>query len=319
MASLTRRRFLGSLAAAAAPALLPGSPVGASPLRAGAPGPARLPLAFSTLGCPGWEWKKVLDEAARLGYAAIELRGIEGDMDLPKRPELCGPRLKQSLDELSARGLLVSDLGCSAEMHEAEPARRTAQLDDARRFIDLAQAMGVRYVRVFGNKLLPGEPRSATIERIVAGLKGLGAHAQGSGVDVLLESHGDFVRSPDLLEILTAVRMPGVALLWDAHHTCVAGKEAPADTYSSLGRFVRHTHLKDSRPVKDGEVRYVLTGEGTVPVKETVRVLAAAGYKGYYCFEWEKKWHPEIDDPEIAFPHYARTMAGYLAEAGVKA
>ena len=59
-------------------------------------------------------------------------------------------------------------------------------------------------------------------------------------------------------------------------------------------RFVRHTHLKDSRPEGDG-VRYVLTGEGRVPLRETVNVLKGAGYKGYYCFEWEKKWHPEIE------------------------
>ena len=43
-----------------------------------------------------------------------------------------------------------------------------------------------------------------------------------------------------------------------------------------------------------------------------------AGYQGYYCFEWEKKWHPEIEDPEIAFPHYAKLMAEYLTAAGVK-
>jgi predicted xylose isomerase-like sugar epimerase len=54
-------------------------------------------------------------------------------------------------------------------------------------------------------------------------------------------------------------------------------------------------------------------------VKEQVRVLAAAGYKGLYCFEWEKKWHPEIEEPEVAFPHYAKTMAEYLSAAGVKA
>ena len=54
-------------------------------------------------------------------------------------------------------------------------------------------------------------------------------------------------------------------------------------------------------------------------MKEQVRVLAAAGYEGLYGFEWEKKWHPEIEEPEVAFPHYAKTMAGYLAAAGVKA
>ena len=31
-------------------------------------------------------------------------------------------------------------------------------------------------------------------------------------------------------------------------------------------------------------------------------MLAANDYKGFYCFEWEKKWHPEIEEPEVAFP-----------------
>jgi hypothetical protein len=52
-------------------------------------------------------------------------------------------------------------------------------------------------------------------------------------------------------------------------------------------------------------------------VREQVKVLADGGYGGFYGFEWEKKWHPEIEPPEVAFPHYAKTMATYLAEAGV--
>ena len=62
----------------------------------------------------------------------------------------------------------------------------------------------------------------------------------------------------------------------------------------------------------------MLTGKGEVPVKEQVRVLAANGYKGFYCYEWEKKWHPEIEEPEVAFPHYVGVMTDYLAQAGVK-
>ncbi len=61
-----------------------------------------------------------------------------------------------------------------------------------------------------------------------------------------------------------------------------------------------------------------MTGTGEVPVRSQVQVLAGAGYRGYYCFEWEKKWHPEIEEPEVAFPHYAKTMGEYLAAAGVR-
>ena len=279
--------------------------------RSGAAGPPRLPLAFSTLGCPAWSLTKVLAEAERLGYAAVELRGIEGEMDLTRRPELTGSGIPETRRRFADHGLVISDLGASSRMHESDPIARAAQLDEGRRFIDLAHELGVPFVRVFGDKLVAGETKEKTVERVVDGLRTLGEHAKGSGVSVLIESHGDFARSDDLKNILTAVNLPTVALLWDAHHTVVLGKESPAETWRALGSFVRHTHIKDSRPDGDG-VRYVLTGEGTVPVLETVRVLQEGGYKGYYCFEWEKKWHPELEEPEVAFPHYARTMSSYL-------
>jgi hypothetical protein len=40
--------------------------------------------------------------------------------------------------------------------------------------------------------------------------------------------------------------------------------------------------------------------------------LKKANYKGYYSFEWEKKWHPEIQEPDIAFPHFAKEIINYL-------
>jgi sugar phosphate isomerase/epimerase len=200
-------------------------------------------------------------------------------------------------------------------MHEKDPGTRAAQLDEGRRFIDLAHALEVKYVRMFGDRMPEGEPRQDVMKRVVEGFQQMAAHATSAGVIVLMESHGDFTKSRDLVAIERAVKSQAFALLWDAHHTFVAG-EAPADTYAAIGRLVRHTHLKDSKADGTGR-RYVLTGTGEVPVKAQVSVLAAGGYKGYYSFEWEKKWHPEIEDPEVAFPHYARTVGEYLAEAGV--
>jgi sugar phosphate isomerase/epimerase len=277
---------------------------------------ARYPLAFSTLGCPSWTWKTILDQADRLGYAAIELRGVAGEMDLTKVPELSGSQLAATKKALDALGIVVSDLGASAAMHETGDARAKA-LDEGRRFIDLAHAMGVQYVRVFGDRIPPGEPRDAVLARVVEGLQQLCSHAAQAGVTVLMETHGDFTHSNDLEWIHAHVGSNAFALLWDAHHTFVSGHEQPADTWRALGRWVRHTHLKDSKAAGDDR-RYVLTGTGEVPVKAQVAVLAQAGYTGFYCFEWEKKWHPEIEDPGVAFPHYARVMTDYLKEAGVK-
>lgn len=311
MDKITRRQFAQSVTAAlAAPAII--NAAGRSSEK------KKLPIAFSTLGCPNWEWKKILDQASLHGYAAMELRGVMGEMDLPKSPQFTGAKLKESLKDLDALGLKISDLGASARLGEPDPAKRPAQMSEAKRFVDLAHELKAPYVRVFGGKLVNGQTMQAATELIIAGFKELHEHTKGSGVTLLIESHDEFTTSASLLAILQGANVATAALLWDAHHTVVLGKERPAETYKQLGKYVRHTHLKDSKPA-DKDRRYVLTGSGEVPVKETVKVLVANGYKGYYCFEWEKKWHPEIEEPEIAIPHYAKVMREYLAEAGLKA
>jgi sugar phosphate isomerase/epimerase len=273
-----------------------------------------LPLGFSTLGCPTWSWPKILDFAAEHQFASIELRGIQANMDLTKVPELAPERIADARRQLAAHGLSVSCLGASAQMHDRDPVKHAAQLDEARRFIDLAQALGAPYVRVFGNEYVPGVPRPEMLAHIAGALRSLGDYAKPKHVTVVIESHGDFTDSPALLEILQKADSPNVALLWDAHHTFVSGKEQPEDTVRQLGRYIRHTHLKDSVPAGNDR-RYVLTGTGDVPVQRQIAALAQIGYRGFYSFEWEKRWHAEIEEPEVAFAQYAQVASGYLAAA----
>ena len=126
-----------------------------------------------------------------------------------------------------------------------------------------------------------------------------------------------FTDSPTLLELMRLADSPNVAILWDAHHTFVGG-EQPEDTVAQLGKYIRHTHLKDSVP-SGTDRKYVLTGTGEVPVKRQVAALARIGYKGYYSFEWEKRWHPEIEEPEVAFAQYATVDGGLSARRGREA
>ena len=52
----------------------------------------------------------------------------------------------------------------------------------------------------------------------------------------------------------------------------------------------------------------ILTGSGVFPMGEIRRALDAIQYDGFLSFEWEKKWHPEIDPPEIAILHFAEWL-----------
>jgi sugar phosphate isomerase/epimerase len=272
----------------------------------------RLPLAFSTLGCPAWTWKQILDFAELHGFAAVELRGLLGSMDLPTRPELAADKIAESKKHVVAHGLKIACVSSSAQLHSSEAQERTKHIADGKRFIDLAENLEAPYVRVFGNQIKG--PKAEVVARVAAGLHELGEYAGTRNVTVLIESHGDFTDSATLSDVLKQADSRHAALLWDAHHTFASSHEEPEFTLGQLGTWIRHTHLKDSVP-EGKERKYVLTGRGDVPVRRQVQALVKAGYRGYYCFEWEKMWHPDIAEPEVAIADYAEVAGGYLREA----
>ncbi len=275
---------------------------------------SRLPIAFSTLGCPDWELKKILDFAADHGYAAVELRGLQGNLDLPSHAAFAAGQLEQTKRDISAHGIKIACVSSSTRTGEEDAGKRAKELADGRRFIDLASSLEAPYVRVFGDGAAvekgaaPGEELKA---QVAAGLHELGEYAGTKNVTVILESHDNFTASATLSNVFHRAASEHAALLWDAHHTFATSNEEPEFTVKQLGRWIRHTHIKDS--VGTGEDRkYVLTGRGTVPVKRQVEALRSIGYKGYFCYEWEKVWHPDLEDAATAFPDYAKVMSGYL-------
>jgi sugar phosphate isomerase/epimerase len=277
----------------------------------------KVPLAFSTLGCPQWVWNKILSFASGHRFSAIELRGLMGKLDLPSDPLFAADRIQQTKQQIQDAHLKIASVSSSAQMYVEDPAKRAKELSDAKRFIDLAQALGAPYVRVFGGKDETDKspaPDETTKARVAAGLHELGEYAGPRGVTVIIESHDHFTASSSLKDVLTKADSPHVGLLWDAHHTFATANEEPEFTVKQLGPWIRHTHLKDS--VGSGEDRrYVLTGRGNVPVQRQIEALRSIGYKGFYCFEWEKLWHPDIDDPEIAIADYAHVVGDCLGNA----
>ncbi|PWU07900.1 MAG: hypothetical protein C5B47_05450, partial [Verrucomicrobia bacterium] len=129
----------------------------------------RLPLAFSTLGSPKWELSKILEFAQTNGFAAVELRGLMGTLDLPSRPEFAPDRIEQTKKEIAGRGIKIACVSSSTELHIADTTKRAQGIADGKRFIDLAQALGAPNVRVFGNKF-EGGTREEVIARVAAGM-----------------------------------------------------------------------------------------------------------------------------------------------------
>lgn len=268
-------------------------------------------LSFSTLGCPDWNFDKIVNFAADNGYDGIEIRGIERQMNLPECPVFSAGKINDTMKQVRDKGLKIVNLGSSSAMHISDPAERKKNLDEAKAFIDLAQQLHCPYIRVFPNDLPPNQDRNATMELIAKGLLELGDYAKDKNVTVLMESHGEVVKSDDIVHIMQMAAHPHVGLVWDIVNMWSVTKEPPAQVYPKLKPYIHHTHIKDLNMV-DGKEAYTLLGQGVSPVFEGIDALYKGGYTGYYSFEWEKLWHPEIAAPEIALADYPVKMRAHF-------
>lgn len=265
-------------------------------------------LSFSTLGCPDWTFQQIIDFAALHGYNGLEVRGIKREIDLTKCPEFSSPeKIKSTLALMDAKGLKFVNLGASAKMHFHEGKEKENNLTEAKSFIDLAQKIKCPYVRVFPNNFPKDRTRDQTMQTVADNLLSLGNYARDRKVVILLETHGDFSNSDDILKVMKAARHPNIGLVWDIANMWTITKEAPAEIYHKLKKYIHHTHIKDAKFIGE-KLNYTLLGQGDVPIFEAIDILSKSGYKGYYSFEWEKLWHPEIADPEIALADYPKAM-----------
>lgn len=296
-------------------------------------------ISFSTLACPDWSWGDILEYGPAYGYDGVEVRLLERDTDLIQRPEFSPSALPDRRRELAAARFQVCGLASSVKFDSPDRAERERQVETGEAYLKLAKELGASFVRVFGDVLPPNaEPdqRSGALDGIASGLQQLGERAESLGIDVLIETHGDFTDTRLMLELLQRIHAPRVGVVWDTHHPWRFCGEPIAETFSRLAPWIRHTHWKDSVAQVPRELTleeaaadelarrlmaghrpadYVLFGQGEFPAAECARALRSAGYTGWFSYEWEKAWHPEIDPPEIALPPFPDRMRKLLQTA----
>lgn len=252
------------------------------------------PIAFSTLGCPAWNLDQILRAATDCGYDAVELRGYLDQMDLPRAQPFTPENRVATRRRFEDAGVAVCCVSSSGIVAQGNT-------DHVRAHAELARDLDCPLVRIFGGE---------RTERSVENLRAFGDAAAEAGVALVLETHDAFSTGATVAALLAEADHPAVFSLWDLHHPYRQG-EAPEDTHSLLRPTLRHVHAKDSR---DGA--YTLPGDGDIPLVPMLDALVASGYDGPVSVEWEKRWHPEIADPEIALPAYAAFLRAHLAPGG---
>jgi len=271
-----------------------------------------LKLSFSTLGCPNWELEQIAQAARAYGYAAVELRAIGGELDLLERPEFQPGTVETTRRWLGEQSVSISCVDTSCKFDSLDANERRRQIDSAVKHTELASALGAPLIRIFPDKIQEGATRNETRDNIASCLREA-ADRGHTGVQIGLETHGDFARGHMAAEITRLANHPKVALIWDVANSLAAG-DSIEEAAHDVGPYLAHVHLRDARAVA-GQVHWfpVLAGSGAVSFNDAIDALRRLGYEGYISFEWEKYWHPEIEEPEVALPDFVKAMKKVLA------
>ena len=265
-------------------------------------------LAFSTLGCPDFEWSDLYSMAKDFGFDGIEMRGLGNDIfsihARPFEPE----QLDKTIATLKRLHLTIPCLSTGCVLKDANRWPETkAEIEE---YIRLASRLGGSYIRLLGD-------RNAEIEGpvddevVLRALQEIAPIAEAAGVTLLVETNGVYTDTARLRDLLARVESDSVGALWDMHHPYRFGGESPETTVQNLGAYIKYTHTKDS-VMENGQVHYRMMGEGDLPIGAMIRALRSVNYEGFVSLEWVRAYAPDLESAGIVFPHFANYMGQYM-------
>ncbi|MGE5582984.1 MAG: AMP-binding protein [Bacillota bacterium] len=271
-------------------------------------------IAFSTLGCPDFDWTEIYSMAKDLGFDGIEIRGLGQEILAVKAQPFTENQLPQTLKKLSELRLEIPCLSSGCCLKFGEQAQQN--YEEIMQYITLAAKLGTPYIRILAD--LEPQPEGDVDDGVVlAALKRLIPVAEENGVTLLVETNGVYSDTARLCKLLDQAASDAVAALWDIHHPYRYAGETPGKTVQNLGAYIKYVHAKDS-VMENGKVQYRMMGEGDLPIDDIMLALRSIKYEGYISLEWVKRWAADLDDAGVVFPHFVEFMGRYSKKSATR-
>lgn len=286
-------------------------PCGSRMAGIGAVEDAFMKVGFSTLACPGWDLEKIVTQAATLGYDGVEIRGLQGELNLPLVPALAA-RPEHTRAFFEEHKVELHCLGCSATLDaksRSDLAKQKALLIE---HIELAGSLGCPFVRILAGEVQRWDNQRALISRVATALLEVVPAAARHGVTVLIENGGDLRDSEALWFLADAASHPAVHVCWNSFNAALIG-ERPTISIPRLGRKTAMVHLCDGVFDGGGLVEYVPLGEGTTEIDRQIELLRGIAFDGYLMFEWPKLWVHDLAEADAVLPGAVQTLRELLA------
>lgn len=254
-----------------------------------------------TMATPEMEMLDALAMFAELGFDGTEVISMtiqeQGDRHGPAAGDARIFSHDWPSDEIggvarTARGLGVPFMTVTQyvkAVNSPDAGERGASVDAVSRYVDFAEAIGARFVRVYGGADGFGPDSRADL---MDSIRKLARAAEAKGITLLVENHPGTLAltGEDTAAIVREVGHPSVRALYDPANVLYHSHEAWRETLSRQQGLVAYVHVKDYRVEEDKRVACPV-GEGVVPWPDILRVLRDWGYDGPLSYEYERKWN----------------------------
>ena len=264
-------------------------------------------LAFSTIGCPSWDFNSVLSTAKDFGYNGIEIRGIEGEMYAPNIKVFDKNNKVKTLSKLKELNIEISCLTSAISIALNKDVDNIISMGKA--YIDLAASLGVKYVRFMPSPVPYKDGGDIALAKNIYLMFAM--YGKALGVTPLVETNGMFADTLLLKDFIESIPEDNKGVLWDINHPYRYNSESVDTTIANIGEYIKYVHIKDSKMV-DSRVKYKLMGQGDLPILECVQKLKSIKYDGYLSLEWVKLWEKDLEEPGIIIPIYADFMKNII-------
>jgi Xylose isomerase-like TIM barrel len=238
-----------------------------------------------------WDIDTIIKNCEATRFEGVELRtthqhGVEPSISKERRAEV--------RKRFEGSGVRLVSLGSTCEYESPDPNVVKQNIEETRRFCELAHDLGCMGVKVRPNGFPPGSDHAKVLEQIGQALNQCGDAARDLGVEIWLEVHGEETeRPPNIRRIMEVCNHSSVGICWNSNdNDIVEGSVRPS--FELLKPWLRSCHINElwrtpSPWDASGDEQTAKTTAGfpqwkkLYPWRELFALFRTAGY-GRYTF-----------------------------------
>lgn len=230
-----------------------------------------------------WDIPTIIKNCETTGFEAVELRtthkhNVELALGKEQRAEV--------KSRFAGTNVRLLSLGTTCEFHSPDNSVVRKNVDECRRFIELAHDIGALGVKVRPNGIPKEVPEEKTIAQIGAALRECGEAAKNYGVEIWVEVHGrDSSHPPRMAKMMEAANHPQVGICWNSNQEDLLNGSIKG-SFAMLKPYLRSAHINE-------------LWKPEYPWRDLFRLMKAAGYNRYCLAEI-----PETSDPVRLMRYY---------------